>query len=119
MKYSECNVRQKKAWRNVKYAAQDFIFGLENGCNDSPRDSDVYRDYLAAILDLEGLKNTVYHEAITSIYDEGSVSFGKGAELYMKDIRFCGKEFIMRIVNKYCTQFRAEALSNLGEEVPT
>jgi len=116
MKYSECTMRQKKAWRNVKYAAGDYIGGLENGCLDSPKDSSDYRDYLSALRDLEGLIETVYDAAITNVYDEGSCCFGKDAELFIKDIRFCGKDFIMRVVSHYCTKFQAEALSAIGEE---
>ncbi len=117
MKFSECNMRQKKAWRNIKYAAIDLIFGLENGCTDNPVDSEAYRDYLKDLRNLEALKATVYHESITSIYDEGFVGFGAGAESYLKDIRFCGKEFLMKLVTKYCTKFQTEALSNLGVSI--
>jgi hypothetical protein len=51
---------------------------------------------------------------MTCVCDEGFVGFGGGAEKYLKDIRFCGKEFLMKVVNKYCTEFQSEALSNLG-----
>lgn len=114
MKFTECTARQKKAWKNVKYAAQDYIFGLENGCHDNPVGSQTYNDYLAGLKDLESLKEVVYHEAITNIYEDGGVSFGPGAERHMKDIRFCGKDFIMRLVSKYCKEFQAEALDSLG-----
>jgi hypothetical protein len=114
MKFTECNARQKKAWKNIKYAAIDFIFGLENGCHDSPKDSEAYQGYLNTLLDLEYLKETVYRQSITCVCDEGFVGFGSGAESYLKDIRFCGKEFLMMVVSKYCTRFQAEALSNIG-----
>lgn len=114
MKFKDCTVRQKKAWKNVKYAAQDYIFGIENGCNDNSKESKEYKDYMDALIDLDSLKDVVYHEAITNVYDEGFCGFGGDAQSYMKDIRFCGKEFIMRLVNKYCTEFRLEAFGNLG-----
>ncbi len=113
MKYKECNLKQKKAWKNIKYAAIDYIFGLENCCTDNPTDSEEYRSALAALRDLEELKAVVYHEATHSIYDEGFVGFGKGAESWLKDIRFCGKEFLMNLVNRYCTKFQAEALASI------
>jgi hypothetical protein len=118
MKFKECTPRQKKAWKNIKYAASDYIFGFENGCHDNPKDGEAYRNYLDALLDLENMKETVYQQSITCVFDEGFYGFGVGAVSYLKDIRFCGKEFLMRLVNKYCKQFQAEALSNIGEELP-
>lgn len=118
MKFKEATPRQKKAWKNIRYAASDYIFGLENGCHDNPKDGDTYREYLDALLDIEHLKESVYHQSITCVCDEGFVGFGAGAESYLKDIRFCGKEFLMKLVSKYCKQFQAEALSNIGQEMP-
>ena len=114
MKFSECNARQKKAWRNVKYAASDYIFGLMNGCLDNPKDSATYKDYMDALSDLSGLSDAVYGEAITNVYDEGSCSFGVGAAAYMKDIRFCGKEFIMKVTTHYYKKYQQEALDGLN-----
>lgn len=113
MKFSECDQRQKKAWRNVKYAASDFIFGQMNGCLDNPEDSEEYKNYMDALSNLEYLINVVYAEAITNVYDEGSCSFGAGAAAFIKDIRFCGKEFIMKVVILYCTKYQKEALDQL------
>ncbi len=115
MKFKDCDQRQKKAWRNIKYAAIDYIFGLENGCTDSPKGSEDYQSYLADLRNLDGIKELVYQQATTCIFDVGYVGFGAGAESYMKDIRFCGKEFLMKLVDKYCTKFQAEALETLGE----
>ena len=115
MKYSECDERQKKAWSNIKWAANDFIFGIMNGCLDTEKGSDEYNSYLNTLKNLEELKDTVYQEATTNVYREGSVYFGALAESMVKDIRFCGKEFLMKTVNHYCTKFQQEALSELGE----
>lgn len=113
MKFSECNARQKKAWKNIKWAASDYIFGMMNGCLDNQKDSQEYKDYMDGLQDLESIISIVYQESITNIYDEGSCSFGDGAESYMKDIRFCGKGFLMDIVKKYCKKYQTEALEGL------
>lgn len=113
MKFRECDQRQKKAWKNVKYAASDYIFGLMNGCLDNPKDSDAYKDYMDTLSNLPYLINVVYAEAITNVYDEGSCSFGVGAAAFIKDIRFCGKDFIMKVVTQFCTKYQKEALDEL------
>lgn len=95
MKISEMNVRQKKAFKNIYYAARNHIGGLENGTYDNPEGSQAYNDYLTALNDHAGLVAEIYHMATTDIYDEGFVSFGKGAEAYMRDIRFCGRDWLM------------------------
>lgn len=114
MKYSECNNRQKKAWANIARAASDYIFGLVNGCLDSDKNSAEYQDYRQALDDIDGLIEAVYHEATTTIYTGGGgCMFGKGAEAWLKDIRFCGKEFLMRVTTHYCKKFQQEALAQI------
>lgn len=113
MKYAECNERQKKAWKNIKHAASDYIFGLLNGCFDNDEGSDEYKDYKAALDDLDGLITAVYNESLTTVYTDGGCAFGPGAESYLKDIRFCGKEFLMKVVTHYCKKYQQEALADL------
>lgn len=113
MKYSECNARQKKAWTNIKNAASQIIFENLNGCLDSEPGDEYYDSCLATLKDLDGLKAEVYKEATTSIYREGSCFFGSSAESELKDIRFCGKDFLMKIVDHYCKKYQTEALSEL------
>lgn len=100
MKLSEMNARQKKAYKNVYYAARDCIGGLENTISDNPDDSAECISATASLKDHTGLVETIYDMAITDIYDEGCVRFGKAAEAFMKDIRFCGKEWIMERVDR-------------------
>ena len=115
MKYSECDARQKKAWTNIKWAANDFIFGVMNTCLDNPKDCEEYQNSLATLKDLQVLKDIVYHEATTNVYREGSVYFGSQAAAMVKDIRFCGKEFLEKTVHHYCVKFQQEALSEISE----
>lgn len=95
MKLSECNARQRKAFLNIKYAADWVIGGLENTMMDCRPESPEYKSAEAQLNDHEGLVDYIYQEAITCIYQEGFSQFGKAAESYLKDVRFCGKDWLM------------------------
>lgn len=95
MKISEMNVRQKKAYKNVYHASRHIIGGLENTMQDNEEDSS---DYIGAEHDLNNhnqLVETIYNEAISAVYDEGGASFNSEAKSHLKDIRFCGREWIL------------------------
>lgn len=113
-KFSECTPREKKAWKNIKNAAADYIFGLENGCFDNAVDSIEYRNYKEGLEDYDGLVKVVYSEALTTIYGEGGgCFFGSGAEAFLKDIRFCGKDFLMEVTEHFVKKYQAEALAEI------
>ena len=98
MKVSEMNARQKKAFYNIKYAAYWHIGGLENALMDNAEDSDEYRAAKAEFADHDGLVATIYEMATTEIYQEGACCFNSTAASYLKDIRFCGKAWLMERV---------------------
>ena len=95
MKYADCNTRQKKAFRNILHASNWLLGGLENTLLDNPEDSEEYRSAKAQLADHEGLVNELYSMATTEVYEEGSCCFNQAAASYLKDIRFCGKEWLM------------------------
>ena len=95
MKVSEMNARQKKAFYNVCHAANWLIGGLENTMLDNPEDSEEYQSAKAQLADHDGLVSELYSMATTEVYDEGSCCFNSAAASYLKDIRFCGKEWLM------------------------
>lgn len=95
MKYSELNNRQKKAFRNIYHAANWLLGGLENTLLDNPEDSEEYKSAKAQLSDHEGLVNELYMMATTEVYDDGSCCFNQAAASFLKDIRFCGKEWLM------------------------
>lgn len=111
--YAELTVRQKKAYKNVMYAAEDYIFGIQNGCWDYPTDSDEYKECWDELHDLDHLKKVVYTEALSAVYDEGISSGGKDAKAYIKDIRFCGKPFLEELVDYFCRKYQTEAINDL------
>ena len=98
MKYSDCNARQKKAYRNIYHTANWIIGGLENTMLDNERDSEEYKSAEAQLKNHNGLVDEIYNEAISSVYDDGSCCFNESAERFLRDIRFCGKEWLMERV---------------------
>lgn len=98
-KYAEMNERQKKAYKNIKYAAYDIIGGLENTMEDNSEDSEEYIRAKNTLEDHEGLVNLIYLEATTNYYEPGFCGFSTMYQKFMKDIRFCGKEWLMEQVN--------------------
>ena len=95
MKYADCNTRQKKAFRNILHACNWLLGGLENTMLDNPENSEEYQSAKAQLADHEGLVNELYRMATTDVYDDGSCYFGQAAVSYVKDIRFCGKAWLM------------------------
>lgn len=112
--YKEMNAKERKAYNNIKWAANDYIFGLENGCFDTEKGSQQYNDYYNSLNDLESLINIVYGEALSAVYCEGGTFGGAEAVAYIKDIRFCGKEFLMEVTRHFCEKFQKEALEDLA-----
>lgn len=95
MRLADCNARQKKAYTNIFHAANWLIGGLENAVSDNPEGSPEHESAKAQLADHEGLVNQVYDAAITDVYAEGACFFGNGAASFLKDIRFCGKDWLM------------------------
>lgn len=98
MKFSEMNQKQQKATINIKYAAYDLIGGLENTMQDNAPDSKEYENAKAELADHNGLVRSIYHNSINCIYREGIMDCSSFAARELKDIRFCGKEFLMMVV---------------------
>lgn len=95
MKYSELNERQKKAFKNIKYAAYDLLGGLENILLDYPEDSEEYKSAKALLGNHDLLVKGLYRRATSAIYEDGACWFGKSAEMEIRDINFCGKDWLM------------------------
>ena len=95
MKYSECNARQKKAYANIYHACNWLVGGLENTMLDNLPDSEEYKNAKATLGDHDGLVNELYEMAISEIYADGMMQFGANAKSFLKDVRFCGKDWLM------------------------
>ena len=95
MKLSECDARQKKAFINIAHCANWIIGGLENAMHDSHEGAPEYESAKAQLADHNGLVNQIYSEATTTVFSEGMMMCNKGAESFLRDIRFCGKDWLM------------------------
>lgn len=95
MKVADMNKRQKKAFYNIKYAANALLGGLENDLLNNPEDSEEYKSAKALLDDHDKLVKVLYRYATTEVHSEGAVWFGKSAEMFLRDINFCGKEWLM------------------------
>lgn len=104
MKYSECNVRQKKAFKNILHASNWLLGGLENTMLDYPEDSAEYKSAKETLSDHDELVRQLYDMAITDVYDDGAVWFGANAQSFLKDVRFCGKDWLMERCEKRITK---------------
>ena len=100
MRYADMNERQKKAFRNIVHATDWLIGGLENTMSDAVEDSKEYRVAEEQLNDHDGLVAEIYRMATTELYGEGSCLFGKDVEKMIKDIRFCGKEWLMERIER-------------------
>ena len=93
MKYLELNAREKKAFKNIKYAAEQNIWGLVNTALD---DKDSVNWVLELFNDEDKVVELVYKEATTSLYDDGFTCWDKATVTReLRDINFCGKEWLM------------------------
>ena len=104
MKVSEMNARQKKAFMNIKHAANWYLGGLENTMLDFDEGTEEYESAKATLADHDGLVAALYDMATTEIYGDGCCMFGKSAESYLKDIRLCGKAWLMERCEKRITK---------------
>lgn len=111
--FKDMNAKERKAYKNIDNAAIDHIYGLENGCFDTDKGSEEYNGYYEQLNDLEGLIEYVYNEAISAVYEKGCTYGGAAAQAYIKDIRFCGKEFLMEVTRYFCEKYQAEVLADL------
>lgn len=98
MEYSEMNERQKKAFKNIKYAAYNLIGGLENTLSDYDEDTEDYKSANDLLHNHQALVNEIYNMALSGFYREGFEGFGAQYKEMVRDIRLCGKDFLMTLV---------------------
>lgn len=104
MKVADMNKRQKKAFYNIKYAANNLLGGLENDLCDYPENSEEYKTAKRLLNDHNGLVKSLYEMATSEVYDEGFCGFGKAHQMFIRDINFCGKTWLMERCEKRITK---------------
>ena len=100
MKVSEMNARQKKAFYNIYHAANWLIGGLENTLMDNSEDSQEYQSAKEQLANHDMLVAELYSMATTEVYTEGSCCFNQAAASFLKDVRFCGKTWLLERCDK-------------------
>lgn len=104
MKLSDMDARQQKAFRNIKYAADDLLGGLENTLLDYDEQDQEYIDAEKLLSNHAELVNQLYKMATTGLYGPGFCGFGKEAQMIIRDINFCGKEWLIERCEKRITK---------------
>lgn len=104
---NELNLKQKKAVQNIRGCADDR-WEYVNAYSDTGEDE--YRDLL---LDAKTLFESVYKDSLEDVFTDGSCSTGKAAKSYLKDIRFCGKEFLQTVALYYTAKLLEEAFEDI------
>lgn len=104
MKVADMNERQKKAFYNIKHAANDLLVGLENIMLDYSEDNEEYKSAKRLLNDHNALVKKLYEMATSAVYDEGFYGFGKAYQMIIRDINFCGKEWLMERCEKRITK---------------
>lgn len=105
MKVSEMNARERKAFFNIKHAANDLLGGLENTLQDYAEDEGEYKSAKAMLDDHAALVASLYDRATTAIYGDGYCCFNPATvEKELRDINFCGKAWLMERCEKRITK---------------
>ena len=94
IKLSEMNGHQKIAAKQIKYAINSIVGGLENTTYDNPEDSDEYKNAMDTLEDHELLMDMVYEGIMTTTYGEGWEHYRPTDE-----VKFAGKEFLMNYID--------------------
>lgn len=100
MKIKDMNVRQLKAYKNIYHACDDLLGGLINTMQDYDENSKEFKSAQKMLSNHNGLVNELYYMATTSVYDVGMCAFGDSAKRYIRDVRFCGKDWLMEMCDK-------------------
>ena len=101
------NVKEKKASRNIKYCANDQWQFVNSWYDQRDEDARAY------MMDARQLFDRIYQESLVNVYDESSVHFGTAAEAYLKDVRFCGKEFLQKVTFYYVAMLLEESVEEV------
>lgn len=96
----EYNARQKRAIKNIKYATYNYIGGLENTLQDYSEDSEEYKMAKDILDDHDNLVAEIYDMATHNLYDEGYEGFGAWAYAQVRDLKFCGKAWLIEQIEK-------------------
>lgn len=102
--FQDLSLREKKAVKNIKGCANDQ-WQFVNGWYDERNE-----DYRSFMMNPKELYSTIYSDSLDTVYYDGGVGFGAGAERFLKDIRFCGKKFLQTVAFYYTAKLLEESV---------
>ena len=103
----DLNLKQKKAVKNIKWCADDQWQHVNSWYDCEDPSAKAY------VMNARELFDTIYHDAQENLYDEGSVHWGAGVKSYLKDIRFCGKQFLETVTLYYTAKFLEDSVGEV------
>ena len=71
---------------------------------DYSEDSEEYKRAKALLDNHAALVEELYYRATTEVYTDGAVWFSKAAEMFIREINFCGKGWLMERCEKRITK---------------
>lgn len=96
----EMDKKQMRAVRNIRHAINWHIGGLENTMIDSMEDSEDYITAEAQLANHDGLVKDIYWMATNEYYKAGGMMYGEQAKKMVREIRFCGKDWLMSKIDE-------------------
>lgn len=105
---NDLNVRQRRAINNIKWCANDQWAWVNSWLDER---SESARQY---VMNARELFDMIYHESLVTVYREGITIFNRAAEAYLKDIRFCGKAFLQKVVFYSTAKFLEDSVPEVG-----
>lgn len=96
--------RQQKAIHNIKWCANTQWEHVNSwyDCRD-----EYARELMMSPRKLFAM---IYNDSLENYYSEGSISTGRRAQMYMKDIRFCGREFLQKVAFYFTVELLEECV---------
>jgi len=98
------NARQKLAYENIQNAADQRIGELENCLSDYPPEYEAYQSAERELNDHDQLVKDIYEMAISGYYQPGCAYVGASGQKMSRQVRFCGKEWLMKATEEIVTK---------------
>lgn len=99
--------RQLRARHNIKYCANDQWQYVNSYYDEKSAGVRAY------MLDPRALFRDICELSLENVYDHGATYFGTSAQAYLKDIRFCGNDFLHAVVFYYTVKLIDDAFDEV------
>ena len=103
----ERNMKQKKAIKNIKYASDSEWQFVNSWYDEKSENAQDYFKHPQVIF------NSIYNNSLNEVFDCGMECWNDEAQKWIKDIRFCGKDFLQKVVFIYTVRLLEEAVEEV------